>query len=105
MQSDVKITPEPLSTTPRLSTQNGTADAFLFLQPLEAGWRRRALVSSLDVQLLDAQTSRLKTVSTVYWQILTHLTKLAAAERDYSQAFKAIKLILAATAKLLVTFP
>jgi hypothetical protein len=55
--------------------------------------------------LLDAQTSRLKTVLTVYWQILTHLTKLAAAERDYSQAFKVIKLILAATAKLLVTFP
>jgi len=31
--------------------------------------------------------------------------KLAAAQRDYSQAFKASKLIFAANAKLLVTFP
>ena len=33
------------------------------------------------------------------------MTKMEVAERDYGQAFKAIKLILAATAKQRVTFP
>ena len=47
MQSEVKMTPEPLSTTPRLSTQNGTAEAFVFLQALAASGRRHARVSSL----------------------------------------------------------
>jgi hypothetical protein len=105
MQSEVKMTPEPLSTTPRLSTQNGTAEAFVFLQALAAGGRRHARVSSLDLQLLDAQRTHLETLRTVFSQIPTHLTKLAAAQRDYSQAFKASKLIFAANAKLLVTFP
>jgi len=100
------MTPEPLSTTPRLSTQNGTAEAFVFLQALAAGGRRHARVSSLYVQLLlDAQRTHLETLRTVYSQIPTHLTKLAAAQRDYSQAFKASKSIFAANAKLLVTFP
>jgi len=49
MQSEVKMTPEPLSTTPRLSTQNGTAEAFVFLQALAACGRRDARVSSLYV--------------------------------------------------------
>jgi hypothetical protein len=44
MQPEVKMTPEPLSTTPRLSAQNGTAEAFVSLQALAAGGRRRVRV-------------------------------------------------------------
>ena len=85
-----------LAIAPWLGSPNGTTEEFLFLQPLEAGGRRSARVSSLDVQLVDAETAYLETVTVVYSQILSQLTTLAAAERDHSHAVKVEKNLEAA---------
>jgi len=90
-KSGRSTTPAQLYIAPWLGSPNGTTEEFLFLQPLEAGGRRRARVSSLDVQLVDAQTAYLETVSSVYVHILSQVTSLAAAERNYSHTVKVEK--------------
>lgn len=51
LQSGRVTTSAQLAITQWLGSPNGTAEAFVFLQPLEAGESRNARVSSLDLQL------------------------------------------------------
>ena len=59
MQSGRATTLTQLAITQWLGSANGTTEEVLHFQPLEAGGRRRARVSSLDVKLVDAQTTHL----------------------------------------------
>lgn len=83
--------PGQLTIAPWLGSPNGTTEEFLFIQSLDAGGRRQARVSVHDSNLLDAEVKYVDTLSTVYAQILNHLTQLAAAEREYALALHAEK--------------
>lgn len=100
LKSGRATTPGQLTIAPWLGSPNGTTEEFLFIQSLDAGGRRNARLSNLDTSLLDAQLTYGETVLTVYRQILSHLTQLAACEREYTHSLQ-VENNLAASLKVI----
>ena len=100
LKSGRATTPGQLTIAPWLGSPNGTTEEFLFIQSLDAGGRRNARLSILDANFLDAQLTFSESVLAVYRQILSHLTKLAAAEREYTHSIQ-IQNNLAASLKVI----